>query len=815
MKRITRKSIWLIALVLAVHFLLVLAGCSSNTGSSSSSKPDESSASQASSAGTGALLSALPTGLLGGESLEITQEDSEKIERALRDMENLLRDDPNGVSVKQRNWARYSSPLGKAPLNDAEAAFYDRLDAFCLGYLKNADRSAVKSTLLGDQWSVAGAVPYADLGLTSEEAGGLYIWFLYNCPQYYFFGSGYLRNSREIQPYVYSCWADGSTRAEVTNDLFDKLDGWIDLVDENAGTTYQKEYLANDFLCETVTYDYESLEDDQTEKLSLNQSLYTAVMSENTVCAGYSKVFTAMMNAMDVPATGALSTGHAWNVVLCDDQNYYCVDVCWNATGGDKLGYLNVGDATSKARDGEQESHVYSHPEAKWIPAISPTDYQPTEYDIKGDKVLVDKPDPLQITILDDGEHDNGLLIDWPDVKDVKEYEFAIFANSSYSEIMVTSKGERAKRVDESQAKVWNLEPEKVYYYGVRAVKTVDGKEYYSDWNYFSERLDSVWDEERQLSKPAGVTVADDPENPGTGANISWNPVTAAGQYEFALFKDSTHDELWKSWNKTRAGIGLINLKNDQTYYYGIRAVKTVDGEDYYSNWTYGSFQLDRLATETENSTLSKPEKLKVERDKKEEDHCNFSWSAVDGAEKYQFARFKDETFEEIMTKTSGELHSWEVENPRISLYPFSSEDKTFYYGVRAMKTVGEKEIYSEWTYISFKLGDLKTDSNNQLSKPANLKWERDKEKEDVVNFSWDAVDGAEKYQFTRFTDETYETFVENSSGGYQSFEKEQPKIALGPFYPGRSYYYGVRAVKTVDGKEVYSDWAYLSFSLR
>lgn len=810
MKRTNQKNIRLIAFTLAVCLLLALAGCFPNE--ESSSKPNESIESHPANTES-SLLSTLPTGLITGESREISEEDNEKIEHALMEMESQLRDDPDGVSVKQRNWASYSSSLGKALLNDAEATFYDRLDTFCLGYLKNTDRNAIESSLLDDQWCVAGGVPYADLGLTHEEAGGVYRWFLYNCPQYYFFGSGYLRNSREIRPYVYACWANGSERAEVTNDLFDKLDGWIALVDENAGTTYQKEYLTNDFLCETVTYDYESLEDDQIEKLSLNQSLYTAVMSENTVCAGYSKVFTAMMSAMDVPATGGLSAGHAWNVVLCDDQNYYCVDVCWNATGGDKLGYLNVGDATSKARDGEQESHVYRHPEGQWIPEISKTDYQPTTHDIKGEKVLVDMPDPIQITVLDDGEHDNGILVDWPDVEDAEEYEFAIFTDSSYSEIMITSKGERSKRTEESQTAVWNLKPEQMCYYGVRAVKTVDGKEYYSDWNYFSERLDSIWDEERQLSKPTGVVVTADPENPSTEANIQWNAVADAEQYEFALFKDSAHDELWKSWNKMRAGIGLIKLQSNYTYYYGIRAIKTVNGEDYYSNWTYGSFQLDELAA-AGNSTLSKPENLSVERDEKDESNCIFSWSAVDGAEKYQFARFTDETYKTIREGTSGKPASWEKENPRIVLGPIST-DGNRYYGVRAIKTVNGTDIYSDWTYISFNPVDLKPGAGSQLAKPANLKWERDEEKEDVLNFSWDAVDGAEKYQFARFTDGTFETIMERESGGLQSWEKENPQITLGPFSTNRTYIYGVRAVKTVNGTDVYSDWTYISFSLK
>ena len=254
MKRTNQKNIRLIAFTLAVCLLLALAGCFPNE--ESSSKPNESIESHPANTES-SLLSTLPTGLITGESWEISEEDNEKIEHALMEMESQLRDDPDGVSVKQRNWASYSSSLGKALLNDAEATFYDRLDTFCLGYLKNTDRNAIESSLLDDQWCVAGGVPYADLGLTREEAGALYIWFLYNCPQYYFFGSSYLRSSREIKPCIYARWANGSERAEVTNDLFDKLDGWIALVDENAGTTYQKEYLTNDFLCETVTYDYE------------------------------------------------------------------------------------------------------------------------------------------------------------------------------------------------------------------------------------------------------------------------------------------------------------------------------------------------------------------------------------------------------------------------------------------------------------------------------------------------------------------------------------------------------------------------------
>lgn len=346
-----KRTKQLLAAILAICMAFTLTGCfsSGDSGPKESSKPSES-VGIGGSGGENPIQQekmTLPDGSLDVESKQISEQDNEKIQRALEEMENMFLADPNGVEVKQREWSRYSSPLGKEPLTNAEADFYDRLDAYCLDYLKSSNLNGTKSAGIDDEYCVGKSILYADLGLTAREAGDVYRWFLYNCPQYYFFRAGYSYTTEVINPYMYACWSDGGERAEATNELFDKLDSWIDLVGENTGTTYQKEYVANSYICDTVTYDYESIEPGNESKLGFNQSLYTAVVPENTVCAGYSKLFTAMMNALDVPVTGAVSSGHAWNVILLDDGNYYCVDTCWNA-GGSKTDYLNVGDAASK-----------------------------------------------------------------------------------------------------------------------------------------------------------------------------------------------------------------------------------------------------------------------------------------------------------------------------------------------------------------------------------------------------------------------------------------------------------------------------------
>ncbi len=826
MSRINKK--WLMAAITAICLALFLTGCASpgddgsrhESDSSSFSPEDDGFGHESNSGGSGhegaapADILTLPSDILEVESKEISEEDNEKIQRALNDLENLFFAAPDGVEVKQREWSRYSSLLGKEALTDAEAAFYDRLDAYCLEYLTSTSLSGVKHDLIEDEYRLGKEVSYADLGLTHEEAGDIYGWFLYNCPQYYFFRAGYVHTTSSIRPYIYARWSDGSERAEVTNELFDKLDGWVDLVGENTGTTFQKEFVANSYICDTVTYDYESIKEGHESEAWFNQSLYTAVVPEHTICAGYSKLFTAMMNALDVPVTVGLGKGHAWNVIRLDDGNYYCVDTCWNAAGNDKTGYLNVGDAASKAGDNGKESHVYREPEMKWIPAISASNYQPTEYDTTGKEVHVDTPSGVQITLLNDGEHDNGLDIRWNDVPGVSEYEFAIFEDSRHSQVLESSNGKLTWNIDSPNMNVWNLKPEKTYYYGVRAKKTEGGRDYYSDWNYFFERLDSVQNEEITLAKPTGLAAAPNQEDPDTKVRVTWDAVDGADGYEFVLYQDGTHDEVWKTFSVTSPNIGMKDLNIERTYYYGVRAVKTTDDGDYSSNLAYGSICLKDLASG--DGQLSKPGNYAVILDPEDPESCVFSCDAVLGAEYYQFAHFTDGTYQTIEKgSSSGDLYSWEKNDPWISIGPFKSGE-TCYSGVRAVKTVDGEKTYSDWAYLTFQFDDL-TGGQDQLDKPENFTFSKSKEESDGGSLSWDTVQGADQYQLARFTDETYQT-ISVTSGEIHlllSWNTENTSSHLSPLYVNQTYYYGVRAVKTVDGEKMFSDWTYISFTFK
>ena len=378
MKRIKAITIRRILPVIlaAAMFLSLLAGCGDG--------PER--ASVESEAPTGAPVedsrgeTTLPVGTRDAEDIMISDEELDDIRSTVEMMEESYHyNAEENVTVGSRDWTIYSSPLGREGLTEAEAKFYDRLEELGQRYIATDALNGIQNS--NSEWYLTDRVLYGDLGLVREQALNLVRWFLYNNPQYYFFTGATSSNSYYTTLQIYDFVSKGEDRAKVTNELFEKLDGWIQQVDQQAATTYQKELLVNNLLCLENEYEFGEYD----------QSLYSAVMLGETVCAGFAKAFCAMMNALDVDTTAGLSRneeenmGHAWNVVRFDDGNFYCVDVCWNnddeSSTGYSNNYLNVGEADSKNSDYARTYHTYQPAFERYIPVIAAVSYTPTAYD--------------------------------------------------------------------------------------------------------------------------------------------------------------------------------------------------------------------------------------------------------------------------------------------------------------------------------------------------------------------------------------------------------------------------------------------------
>lgn len=320
----------------------------------------------------------LSEGFLSGESMEISGEESEKLRLSVKEMEFAYRSGPGGPPVESRDFGSYTSSLARSGLSSVQVEFYDRLDQLFQRYIRDSSLDGVEYMEKQKAFYLADNVFYSDLGLTAREAADILWWFKYNNPQYYFAATKCFYTEDVLIPTIYEFAADGEERVKLTNELFDKLDGWIASIDSGGETTWQKELSANNLLCRELVYDSDLAASDDQETIWKGQTLYTAVMSGDTVCAGYAQAFCAMMNASGVETVVALSSNHAWNVSSYDDGNCYATDVCWNDNDEDDDNpynrYINVGEATLNASAAEKESHVYSDTTRSWTPKIARSD---------------------------------------------------------------------------------------------------------------------------------------------------------------------------------------------------------------------------------------------------------------------------------------------------------------------------------------------------------------------------------------------------------------------------------------------------------
>lgn len=166
---------------------------------------------------------------------------------------------------------------------------------------------------------------------------------------------------------------------------------------------------------------------------------------------------------------------------------------------------------------------------------------------------------------------------------------------------------------------------------------------------------------------------------------FSWSKVSGATGY-YVYYKRST----WSSWKSlgTTAGTSLkkANLADGAKYCFRVYPYVKINGKTYKSsNYKTGGYVY----------TLKKISKPSVSKSSK--NYVKVKWSNIPGESGYQIARSKYKSKGYSVVKTvSSKYSSCKVKTTR---------NKTYYYKVRAYKTVSGKKIYGPWsTYKSYKL---------------------------------------------------------------------------------------------------------------
>ena len=100
----------------------------------------------------------------------------------------------------------------------------------------------------------------------------------------------------------------------------------------------EKEQYVHDALAQLVEYDAKS---------AMNQSAYSALVLQRSVCAGYARAFQYLMQQLDIPCYycgGYSGEKHAWNIIRMED-GFWNVDVTWADTNPINYEYYNKTDA--------------------------------------------------------------------------------------------------------------------------------------------------------------------------------------------------------------------------------------------------------------------------------------------------------------------------------------------------------------------------------------------------------------------------------------------------------------------------------------
>ena len=128
-------------------------------------------------------------------------------------------------------------------------------------------------------------------------------------------------------------------------------------------TDYDKEKYIHDALVDKITYMFNTLD----------QSAFSSIPNDYTVCCGYAKAFQYLMQQLCVPTYFVIGWGgelHAWNIIKLDDE-YYNVDCTWDDTDPKTYDFFNVTD-----RKNLMHSRMY---QSRYLPACNGTKYSGLE----------------------------------------------------------------------------------------------------------------------------------------------------------------------------------------------------------------------------------------------------------------------------------------------------------------------------------------------------------------------------------------------------------------------------------------------------
>lgn len=335
------------------------------------------------------------------------------------------------------------------------------------------------------------------------------------------------------------------------------------------------------------------------------------------------------------------------------------------------------------------------------------------------ENMSITKPDKPVITLT---KSDGRVKLSWGMVPGADKYQvYRSTDGKSYKRISTTEKTAYTDSSCSSGTKYW---------YKVRAVNIAGGKTYYSGYS-------SVKTATPLATPKLKLSVGDG------SMKLSWAKIPGADKYY--VYRSTDGVSFTRFSTQTGTSCTDTGRVYGKTYYYKVKAVKTVASSNYLSDYS----------VMVSGTSMAKPTVTLAKTDS----GIKLTWKAIDGAAKYQVARSTDnKTFKILKTVTGTSLVNTSV-----------TQGTKYYYKVRPVDAKGNTGAYS--AVKSYTILGTPTVTAKQSGTSAAL--------------SWTKIAGAEKYSIYRSTDGvsfSLLTTVKTTSFTDKSLTK------------GSTYYYKVKA---------------------
>lgn len=553
---------------------------------------------------------------------------------------------------------------------------------------------------------------------------------------------------------------DGTEREKITEEIFTIVDGWVASVTDDEVTAYQKELSAYQLVCNTLDYDYDLVN-------PYSQSIYSSVIMKNTVCAGYSRLLSVLLNAAGVETIDVISNNHAWNLVKLDDGNFYACDPTFDDPITGELEHFNLGNQGIKAI-GWSEEHVYAAGYEKLVPAVPDSNYVPTEADLSGNNgsstsdVNIVAPGNYNVEYLDDNQY----CVSWERVVGAAAYKIEIYRDAN----MIAQ-----TEIAGTGIAIAALNNEGELTVKVKSVFNKDSQQYESEWGEFTFSAKDPAEATLSLTAPTGYATQ---TNEDGSVNISWQAVTSATGYEMEAYNADGTSIGVASLND--AVVGLVGLSAGNEICIKVRAVSETDGKVFCSDWSEYRFIVSDNKPAAPSGVVCNGHMVG------EDNVVSITWNRVDPDEKYEYELYAGA--EKVLSKEIA-ANALDLVGPTL--------DNGWVIKIRTVVEKDGNTYYSDW--VEKQLVTV-ADTDVAPAMPTGLAHSVDAD--GVVGLTWNSDASVTQYEYEIYSgSELISTNIVNAQA-----------LSLPGASLEQSWLFKLRSVVEKDGKTIYSDWASYSF---